>query len=66
MKITITLSEAQVNGLKEYLKSVNEPFDKKGITREISGIVSGNLNIGALGDYVNKYEYPKNQNYVIN
>lgn len=56
MKITINLSDAEVRGMKKYLKSVSHDIKPK-ITRadivtEIIGMVSGALYYGALGDYV--------------
>jgi len=59
MKITIELTEAEVKGLKAYLKDVNgdgEPVTKEDIKREIQGIVSGNLQAGAVEDYINQFE----------
>lgn len=61
MKITIELTDAEVKGLKEYLRDVDgiEKPSREDIKREIAGIVSGNLEIGACGDYVKKYAYPE-------
>lgn len=59
MKITIELSEAEVKGLKAYLKDVNgdgKAITKKDIQTEIQGIVSGNLQVGAVADYINQFE----------
>ena len=57
MKITIELSKEEVKGIKEYLKSVSPDIEpkitKEDIALEIRGIVSGNIEIGAMGDYVN-------------
>lgn len=60
MKITIELSEAQINGIKEYIKDtngeINQKITKKDIQAEIMGIVSCDLQTGAVSDYILKYE----------
>lgn len=58
MKITIELTEAQVKGLKDYLKDVEEPTDKAAIKQHIEGIVYGNLHAPqeAVSQYIAKYE----------
>ena len=47
MKITIELTEAEVKGLKDYLKEVsgdiNPKISKEDIKQEIQGIVSSSL-----------------------
>lgn len=58
MKITITLSDAEVRGIKAYLKSVshdiNPKITKAEIVDEIRGIVSGTIYDAAMGDYVSR------------
>ena len=60
MKITIELSDAQVKGIKHYLKEVGDiPNPKKGdIQSEMASIVHGTLQAPrcAIADYVAKYE----------
>ena len=60
MKITIELNEAEVKGLKAYLKEVGdiEKPSKADIEQEIQGIVSGTLHAPqeAVNDYISKYE----------
>lgn len=60
MKITIELTGAQVKGLKEYIKDtdgeINKIVSKKDIEAEIRGIVSCDLQTGAISDYIFKYE----------
>lgn len=61
MKITIKLTEAQVRGLKDYLEKTAPTIDAKRATKseiqqEIQNIVSGNLQTGAVYDYISKYE----------
>ena len=58
MKITINLSDAEVRGIKRYLKAVeaNPNPKREDIAMEIEGIVHGNLQFGAVGDYVNEEE----------
>lgn len=59
MKVTINLTEAEVKGLKEYLKEVshdiNPKITKADIVQEINGLVSGALQSGAVNDYIRKY-----------
>jgi len=59
MKITIELSEAQVKGIKDYLKEVGDIASpkKEDIALEVRGIVEGYLQApqSALTDYINKY-----------
>ena len=56
MKITITLSDSEVKGIKSYLKSVSPDVSprikKSDIEQEIREIVNGNIYSGAMGDYV--------------
>lgn len=56
MKISINLSDAEVRGIKKYLKSVSHDIKPKitrdDVVQEIRGIVSGSLQFGAIGDYV--------------
>lgn len=60
MKITITLSDAQVKGIKAYLKEVDdiESPNKEHIAQEIRGIVEGALQAPrcAVSDYIRKFE----------
>ncbi len=60
MKITVTLTEAEVKGLKKYLKEtsgdINPKITKRDIEIEIMNIVSNNLSHGAIGDYVQQYD----------
>lgn len=60
MKITIELTEAEVKGLKDYLKEVsgdiNPKISKEDIKQEIQGIVSSSLQTGAILDYISKYQ----------
>ena len=60
MKITIELSDAQVKGIKQYLKEVGDnPKPKKAdIQSEMASIVHGTLQAQqcAIADYVAKYE----------
>jgi hypothetical protein len=59
MKITIELTEAEVNGIKAYLKSVdnNEKPIKEDIKGEVQGIVSSYLQSPhcAISDYIKKH-----------
>ena len=59
MKITITLSEAEVKGLKDYLRDVGgiDRPKKSDITIEIMSFVSGAINAPqeAVSDYIRKY-----------
>ena len=58
MKVTIELTEAQVLGIKEYLKDVSDvkkPL-RKDIQSEVSGMVWCELQSGAIYDYIKKYE----------
>lgn len=63
MKITIELSEAQIKGIKEYIKDtngeINKKITKKDIQTEIMGIISCDLQTGAVSDYILKYEKQK-------
>lgn len=56
MKVTITLSDAEVRGIKAYLKATSHDIKprivKADIVSEIRGIVSGTIYDAALGDYV--------------
>lgn len=60
MKITITLTAAQVKGIKEYLKDtsgeINPKITSAEVATEIKNIVSTNLQSGAVYDYISKYE----------
>jgi len=58
MKFTIELTEAQVKGIKEYLKDVSdiEKPSKKDIQSEINGMLSAELQSGSVYDYISKYE----------
>lgn len=58
MKIIIQLSDAEVKGIKRYLRAGDEPENKQGITDYIANIVSGNLHnpIEAVSDFVNEEE----------
>lgn len=60
MKIIIELSEAEVNGLKDYIRE-SEGIDnpkKEDIQREVTGIVNGYFQAqnSALTDCINKYK----------
>ena len=59
MKITIELSEAEVKGLKAYLKEVDDVNANKDYIRQhIQNIVSGVLNAPqeAVSDYIKQFE----------
>lgn len=60
MKITIELSDAQVRGMREYLKEVGdiEKPNREDIKREVDGIVQGYLSApqSALTDYIKQAE----------
>ncbi len=59
MKITIELSDTEVKALKEYLKEVscydNPKITKDDIATEIKGIISANMQTGALGDFYERF-----------
>lgn len=60
MKIIIELSEAEVNGLKDYIRE-SEGIDnpkKEDIQREVTGIFNGYFQAqnSALTDCINKYK----------
>ena len=59
MKITIDLTPNEVKALKAYLKEVshdiNPKITKEDIKMEISGMVSGAMQAGALGDYYQQF-----------
>lgn len=59
MKITIEITEAEANGIKDYLREVGdiEQPTKEDIKREIDGIVKGYFQAqqSSLTDYINKY-----------
>lgn len=59
MKITINLSEAQVKGIKHYLREVAdiEKPSKADIELEIKGMLSAELQSGEIYDYILQYEY---------
>lgn len=56
MKIVINLTDAEVKALKAYLADVshdvNPVITKADIEQEIKGAISGHLQSGALGDYL--------------
>lgn len=60
MKITVTLSDAEVKGITEYLKEVDgiKRVTKKHIVQEIRGMVNAELQApqSAVSDYIAKYE----------
>jgi len=60
MKITIEISDAQVKGLKDYLREVGDIQrpTKADIQLEIANIVEGNLSAPqcAVSDYIKKYQ----------
>lgn len=60
MKITIHLTEAEVKGLKDYIKESedNDKPLKEDIEREVQGIVSGYFQAphSALTDHIQKYQ----------
>lgn len=57
MKITIEIKEAEVNGLKDYLREVAKISNPKkdDIKNEIQRIVIGYFQSQHLTDYINKY-----------
>jgi len=56
MKITIELTEAEVKGLKDYLKEVCDiKPTKKNILIECSSLLSATLSSGSVGDYISKH-----------
>lgn len=59
MKITIDLSDAEVQGIKDYLKNVGniEKPNKNDIQTEMQGVVSGYLQSphSSLTDYIKIY-----------
>ena len=60
MKITIDLTEAQVKGIKDYLKEttdINKP-GKNEVSQEVKGILDTYFQAphSSLTDYINKYE----------
>lgn len=64
MKVTINLSDAQVKGIKAYLKEVADiPSPKKEDVRtEIENMVHGYLQSpqSSLTDYISRYEMRQN------
>lgn len=64
MKITIELSDAEVKGLKNYLKEVDDlkKVSKQYIKQHIVGIVHGNLHApqDACSDYIHAEEQKLN------
>jgi len=60
MKITIELTKAQVKGLKSYLKEVSgdisPKISKEDIKREIAGMISAELQSGAIYDHIQQFE----------
>lgn len=58
MKITITLHDYQVKGIKNYLKEVSDIAKptKEDVANEIKGIIYGNLEAPrcAVSDYIHK------------
>jgi hypothetical protein len=60
MKVTIELTEAQVKGLKSYLKEVsgdiNPKISKADIQKEIKGIIDSSLQAGAVYDHILDFE----------
>lgn len=59
MKITIEINDAEVKGLKDYLREVGniENPKKEDIQSEVQGIVSGYFQAqqSSLTEYINKY-----------
>lgn len=59
MKIIIELNDAQVKGIKDYLREVGDIDSpkKEDITTEVRGIVDSYLQApqSSLTDYINKY-----------
>lgn len=59
MKITIELTDAEVKALKAYLKElshdINPVITKEDIKLEVSGMVSGAMQTGSLGDYYRQF-----------
>ena len=64
MKVTITLSEAEVRGIKAYLKAmspdINQKITNEDVKTEIKGMVNGEICNGAIGDYVWKETHKAN------
>jgi hypothetical protein len=64
-KFTIELSDAEVKGIKKYLKEVADIKrpNKKDITQELNGMVNGYLQSQhcAVADYVREAEIETNQ-----
>lgn len=62
MKITVNLTAAEVKGIKNYLASLEGEKEvkigKAQITEEIQGIVNGNLQTGAMWDYIRDQMQP--------
>lgn len=58
MKITIELSEAEVKGLKDYLKDADLKGSKQDIAAHIENIIHGVINAPqeSSSQYINKYE----------
>jgi len=63
MKITVELSDAQVKGIKKYLKAVDDipKPNKDDVAREIRGIVHSCLQAPqcAVADYIQEFEKPQ-------
>lgn len=59
MKVTIELSEAEVKGIREYLKEVDgEKPTAKDVKEYVQGMAKGIINAPqeAVSDYIAKYE----------
>lgn len=59
MKITIDLSDAEIEGIRAYIQETDgENPDRRRIIEEVQGIVSGYLHSpqNAIADYVNQFE----------
>lgn len=60
MKVTIELSDIEVKALTAYLKEVSHDVEPKitkdDIKQEVKGMVSAQMQSGALGDYLQLFQ----------
>lgn len=60
MKVTFELTEAELEGITNYLKKVssvvNPDITKKEIQQEIKGLLDASLQSGAIADYIQAAE----------
>lgn len=62
MKITIEISEAQVKGIKDFIRSYHEEKPTNDLVKEqIKAMVNGGLQQGEIYDYIAKYELTEDQ-----